>query len=113
VEGDLDFARDLGCKLVKCQSRHEADDTLRDSHSNGDEVGIAHRREIGKAVNPPAESLKNSTFDHSIKISGMDARCERLRGTERTSHCGKNLARFPIGWLFDLLDRYTSVYLYI
>ncbi len=76
--------RDLGSEPMKCQCGNKTHNPLRDALGHGRQIRVPERRQIRQAVDAARQSFKLTRISHRVKDSRMNARRERLSGTQNS-----------------------------
>jgi len=69
---------DLGGEFVPGERRDQAEHSIGNLESDGDQVRVAERRSIRQSVQPPAEQFDPTGIAESVQSPGMDTRLQSL-----------------------------------
>lgn len=83
-QGNVHLVRNLRRQFVKGQRGDQADDARRDLHGDGDQIGVAQRRQVGEAVKAPAKGRKAPGIAHPVERFGVNAEAECIFRSKHT-----------------------------
>ena len=80
--GDADFVGNLRGEFVPGEGRDQAEHSVGNLESDGDQVRIAKRRRVCESVQPPAEQFDPTGIAESVQGPGMDTGLQSIASAQ-------------------------------